>query len=371
MRTDWSRLTPNRPLDPGDTAYVPRPADALRIPDWILTGRSPLLVVGPTGVGKSTELAFAAQALKKSRIACLVPLDRYENMRTLTPERALLRIAGRLAYVAVKVLRLTLTAELLDHLDFNGVLEGGVAPQVTGLFQNWSAEDLALLTIREVARASHQGHVTLLIDGLEKTPPGPARLIFDALQKLHAEAELVVVVPWHAAYGPHAETVILPGEKLLVVPPIEVEGPPGAAGLAFLRSIVMRRLQLDDTALVEAPPSFGAPGGVLDTCAQLSGGIPRAFLQLLADAASYARVMDGEDWPGPAHAAQAIKDHRESFRRLLTPGDDAALREVDGTDGRNMALEQKLRLLAHGVLLEHHEEGQPVMRPHPIVRSLL
>jgi hypothetical protein len=345
--------------------------DALRIPDWILTGRSPVLVVGPVGVGKSTELAFAAQALKGSRIACLVPLDRYENMRTLTAEQALLRIAGRLASVAVNALHLNLTPELLDELNRHGVLASGVAPDVTGTFSQRSAEDLALLVIREVVRKSTQGRVTLLIDGLEKTPPEPARRVFDALEELHSEVELVVVVPWHAAYGPGAETVIIPGEKLVVVPPVEVEGPEGAAGLEFLRHVAASRLQLDEATLAKAPPGFMAPGGELDTCARFSGGVPRSFLQLLADAASYARVIDGEDWPAAAHVAQAVADQRESFRRLLTPGDDLELQRVDGQDGRNMALEQKLRLLAHGVLLERRENGQPVMRPHPIVKSLL
>lgn len=371
MKPDWSQLAPNRPLDPGDVAYIPRPVDAPRIPDWILTGRSPVLVVGPVGVGKSTELAFAAQALKDSRIACLVPLDRYENMRTLTTEQALLRIAGRLAYVAVRVLHLKLTSELLDDLDHRGVLAGGVAPGVTGIISNRSAEDLALLVIREVARKSLQGRVTLLVDGLEKTPPEPARLVFDALAELHAEADLVVVVPWHAAYGPGAETVIAPGEKLIVLPPVEVEDPGGFAGREFLREMAMRRLKLDGAVLAKAQPTFLAPGGELDTCARLSGGVPRAFLQLLADAASFARVSDGEDWPTAAHVAQAVSDQRESFRRLLIPGDDNALRMVDGEDGRNMPLEQKIRLLSHGVLLERREGGQPVMRPHPIVKTLL
>jgi hypothetical protein len=329
------------------------------------------LVVGPVGVGKSTELAFAAQALKDSRIACLVPLDRYANMRTLTTEQALLRIAGRLASIAVKALRLKLTPELLDELDLKGVLDAGVAPKVTSIFSQRSAEDYATLVIREVARRSTQGRITLLIDGLEKTPPEAARRVFDALEELPPEVELVVVVPWHAAYGPGAETVIAPGEKLVVIPPVEVDGLEGVAGLKFLRDVATSRLQLDDTTLAKARPSFLAPGGELDTCARFSGGVPRSFLQLLADAASYARITDGEDWPSSANVAQAVADQRESFRRLLTPGDDLALQLVDGKDGRDMALEQKLRLLSHGVLLERYENGKSVMRPHPIVKSLL
>ncbi|MBN1207418.1 MAG: hypothetical protein JXB05_21250 [Myxococcaceae bacterium] len=295
-------------------------------------------------------------------------------MRTLTTEQVLLRIAGRLASFAVKTLHLEITQELLDELKSRGVLERGVVPKtkkVLTKFSQRSAEDLAILVIRETSRMSTQRKVTLLIDGLEKTPPDPARSTFDALEGLHSEVELVVVVPWHAAYGPSAETVIAAGEKLVVLPPVEVEGPEGAAGLEFLRHVATKRLELDAATLAKAPPSFMARGGELDTCARLSGGVPRSFLQLLADAASYARVTDGEDWPAASHVAQAVADQRESFRRLLTPGDDLALQMVDGKDGRNMALDQKLRLLSHGVLLERRENGVPIMRPHPIVKTLL
>ncbi|ATB35855.1 hypothetical protein CYFUS_001269 [Cystobacter fuscus] len=369
MIPDWSRLAPNRPLNPGNEAYVPRPVGAPRIADWILAGRSPLLVVGPVGVGKSTELAFAVQALATSRFVCRIPLDRVENMRTLTAERALLQIADVIARGAQHIYKIEISPKLLNELELatrNAPLGGEVS-------QQRNAEDLAVLIIREVNQKSTLGHVALLIDGLEKTPPAPAQLVFDALQRLlfKTEVELVVVVPWHAAYGPGAETVIGPGEKLIVVPPVEIEGTAGSEGVAFLRTVAIRRLQLDQEAIAQAPTDFGQPGGVLDQCAQWSGGIPRSFLQLLADAASYARVTDSADWPTLSHVAQAVADQRESFRRLLTPGDDAALRQVDGTDGRDMALDQKLRMLAHGVLLERHENGQPVMRPHPIVRFLI
>lgn len=368
MIPDWSRLAPNRPLDPGDAAYVPRPVGAPRIADWILAGRSTLLVVGPVGVGKSTELAFAAQALKTNRIVCSVPLDRVENMRTLTAERALLRIAGQLGLVAQNTYGVQFHPQLSNEL----FIASGVTSPISGAPQQRSAEDLTGLVLGELWQ-KNKSKVTLLIDGLEKTPPAPAQLVFDTLQRLQFKyrIEVVVVVPWHAAYGPGAETVIAPGEKLVIVPPVEVEGMSGPEGVEFLRNVVVRRLKLDGTALAQAPAHFSDPRGVLDQCALWSGGIPRSFLQLLADAASYARVTDGEDWPGPTHVAQAVADQRESFRRLLTPGDDVALTEVDGTDGRNMSLDQKLRMLSHGVLLERREDNQPVMRPHPIVRLLL
>lgn len=369
MKPDWTRLKPNRPLDPGDAAYVERPDGAPRLAEWVVTGRSPVLVGGAVGVGKSTELACCARALKDQRIACLVPLDRFENMRALTPEGMQLRIAARLAYLAARHLNLPLTPLVLDELERRGLIPRELAPQTTSQFPNWSAEELLLLVLREVQRLSKQGRVTLLLDGLEKTVGEPARLLFDALERLLPEADLVVVVPFQFVYGERADIVLSPGEKLFTIPPLDVSGPNGDVGQAFFRAMTALRLGLDlkDPAV---PSEFSGSGGVVEVCARESGGIPRTFLQLLADAASYARI-GGEDWPALVHVTRAIEEQRDSFRRLLTPGDDQALLSAEGTDGRNLPTPQKLRLLSHGLLLERREEGRPVMRSHPIVEPLL
>ncbi|MFY0584065.1 hypothetical protein ACN28S_65895 [Cystobacter fuscus] len=164
MSPDWSQLAPNRPLTPGDAAYVPRPVGTPRIAEWILAGRSPLLVVGPVGVGKSTELAFAVKALATSRFVCRIPLDRVENMRTLTAERALLQIASLIARGAQYIYSIEINPKLLNELD----LATRNAPLGVEVSQQRNAEDLAVLIIREVNQKSTLGHVALLIDGLEK-----------------------------------------------------------------------------------------------------------------------------------------------------------------------------------------------------------
>src|SRR5512143_2904116 len=95
LTPDWRLLAPHRPLSPGDDAYVARPTgggDA--IAQWVEAGGSTVLVSGPTGVGKSTELAQAAQALQSARVACLVPIDRMANMHRLTADE-LLRLLAR------------------------------------------------------------------------------------------------------------------------------------------------------------------------------------------------------------------------------------------------------------------------------------
>lgn len=359
MTPDWTRLAPNRPLDPGDGAYLPRPLHPaeLRIHDWILTGRSPLLVAGPVGVGKSTELAFAAKAIGQTRVATLVRLDRTENMRTVAPDRVLLHAgAGALADVRDR------------HHGVDERLENELKIRLSpgGASRPGSALDVVRIALRESARMTGS-KPCLLIDGLEKTLDEPvARAVFDALAELLDEADLVVVVPFNAAYGPGSETVLAPGERLVLVPPIDVEDEADDAGREFFRDVMARRLDLPPGTSV--PPDFAH---VVDRSARLSGGIPRTFLQLIADAATYARAIDGAPWPDPAHFERALADQQDSFRRLLLPGDAEALKQADGSDGRELPLPRKLRLLSHGLLLERQEDGRSVMRPHPLARVLL
>jgi hypothetical protein len=364
MDPDWKALTPHRPLDPGDAAYVERPADGGRaIADLVVAGKSTVLVAGPVGVGKSTELAAAAQRLQASRVVCLAPLDRWENMRRITAERALLRIAGRLAYVALRVLRLPLSPPLRASLVAHGVLTPDPSEGNTTSILQGSPAMLAHATVEEVTRLSAQQHVALLVDGTEKADGGSAVELFDALADLPEELDLVVVVPWSAAYGPRAPDVIRQGERLFTVRALPVEGPLGDDGQFFLRQMLVQRI-----APVSLPADFRP---ILDLAAVWSGGIPRTFLQLIADAATNARLRRHGPWPTQEDLQDAAADLRDSFRRILLPGDTEALRAVDGTDGREMPLDRKVRLLAHAALLERAGEHGPFMEPHPLVRMLL
>src|SRR4051812_26480292 len=110
---DWRLLAPHRPLSPGDDAYVARPTgggDA--IATWGNAGGSTILVSGPTGVGKSTELAQAAQALQATRFACLVQVDRMANMHRLDADELMRHIAGRLVTFARDEVGLSLSRKL-------------------------------------------------------------------------------------------------------------------------------------------------------------------------------------------------------------------------------------------------------------------
>lgn len=382
MNLNWKALAPHVPLQPGADEYVSRPDSAGdEIANWILADRWPVLVGGPTGVGKSTELARAARLLQKDRVACLVPLDRFENMRRITADQLLLRIAGRVAFLAKENFHLQLSSELLSALAQADVLSG-IENEVKGSYEATPAA-LARLALTEVARRAAQGRVTLLLDGLEKVPQGPGSLeLFDALGELPEEVEIVTVVPWHAAFGPQAETIVRPGERFVALRALDVEGEAGFAAREFLREVLLQRLHLpgealDPTAVIQAfsrslaeeRALVAAKRNIVMDAVHLSGGLPRMFLQLMADAATYARLRRGGDWPIVEDLNDACADQADTLRRLLLPGDAAAIRQAAQTDGRELGLERKVRLMAHGILLERMRNRKPELEIHPLARA--
>ncbi len=369
MTTNWTSLMPHAPVRPGATDYVERPGGASHeIAHWILASRSPILLGGPAGVGKSTELAHAAKLLQPHRVACLIPLDRWENMRRLEPDGLLQRIASRVAYVAREKLGLSLSPGLYEE-----------SQKKTS--DRWSPSAIAALVLAEVTRLSQQARVTLLVDGLEKVPEGGGLLeLLDALATLPEDVDLVAVIPWHAAFGPRAETVIRAGERFVSARAIDVDGERGRDGRAFLKAMLLRRLRLPDealdpdsvvqgaNALDEERTLVAARSNLVADAAMASGGIPRIFLQLTADAASYAHLRRSDEWPIVEDLHDACTDQVDSFRRLLLPGDADAALAATGTDGRELELGRKVRLMAHGILLERLRAQVPVLELHPLAQ---
>jgi hypothetical protein len=228
-----------------------------------------------------------------------------------------------------------------------------------------SGVSAARTAIQEVARASQPGRVALLVDGLEKLLPGPGtREIFDALAQLPESVDLIVVIPWHAAFGGGTESILRGGEHLHRVMALVTEGEGAAAAAEFLVTMLARRWPGID-ALGELPLPL------LNMAIKKSGGIPRVFLQLMADAGTYARVKRGAPWPDDSDLRDAIVDQQDSFRRALLPGDTRAIGDAAGTDGRELDLERRVRLLAQGILIERARGSNVVLAAHPLIVPML
>jgi hypothetical protein len=320
-------------------------------------GGSTVLVSGPTGVGKSTELAQAAQALQRTRVACLARLDRIENIRELTADILLRILAANLVKLAHEELEFPISRDLLstatppvDNRDKTAIAE----------YFRSSGVNLIRTAVAEVGRVSPTGRIALLVDGLEKLLPGPGtREIFDVLSQLPESVDLVVVIPWHAAFGGGTESVLRAGERLHRVAALDTHGKEGLDTARFLERVLARRLCAGDDVPAQLSPLLGV-------AFQASGGIPRVYLQLIADAGTYARVKRAAAWPEDSDLRDAIADQQDSFRRALLPGDTDAIQRTAGTDGRELDLERRIRLLAQGILLERVRDGAVILEVHPL-----
>jgi hypothetical protein len=387
---DWTLLAPHRPLDPGSLAYLPAPGqNADSIADWVLAGGSTVLVGGPAGVGKSTELAQVPQRLHDHRVACLVAVDRSENMRRITPDRLYFRIASSLVNVAVSQLGLPVSDDLRAMVRNSGILADRRIDESLVKEYEVAASDVIHFALHEVSRLAWQRRVTLVIDGLEKVQDVHLALdLFEALAELPDSVDIVTVVPWHVAFGARAaEPLVRRGERFFSIRAPEVEGPNGQAGMTFLRHLALRRLGLPErlfertytyphkkSLLRSSLRGFDMPAEmheIFDSAAYFSGGVPRTFLQILADAGTYARLHRGSSWPDRVDLADAMADQHDSLRRILLPGDKELLRAFDGSDGVEMAVHSKVRFLAHGLMLERQIGRDTVLCVHPLVKPLL
>ena len=355
MTPNWSLLAPHRPVDSGGDPYVPPPSNiGDAVARWVLASGAPVLLGGPTGVGKSTELAQIAAQLQGERTVCLIQLDRFENMRRLEVEGMLSRVAKFIEQTTAAKYTLKDIADV-RHEDWP--LSGSKHPT-----------DIALSAVRTLARLAGC-RVALLIDGLEKVPDGAqARALFDVLRPLAEEADLIAVAPWSLAFGAEAnEPLVRQGERFFFVRAPEVEPVETAPGLPFLLHLLERRLQIGDMRR-QTPAGFGP---IFRDAAVASGGLPRVFLQLIADCATYARLHRDADWPELSDLEDAMADQRDGMRRGLLPKDLKLIQWVDGTPGLDLAIDAKVRLLAHGLLLERVTPAGVVLRPHPLLRPLL
>ena len=340
MALNWQNLEPHRPVAPGDPLYVERPTSASAgLLARLQQGARVVLVAGPAGIGKSTELGHVADQMRETTWPCLVQFDRVGNMRTFTEDLAVLT--------------------LLRQVTSDAKLDLGLTILSTG-GKHW---DKLLSRVRQIASTTGR-EVLFLLDGLEKAPLEVARPLFDLLGELSEAARLVVVVPWFATYGPMSQAVIHESEKVAHLRPVTVPGGPADSGLRFFRLLLAKRLALSESVGADAIE-------ILDSAAKLSGGVPRTFLQLLADAGSRARYARDADWPDADDLREAAEDMVDSFRRLLQQGDTEALWRAEGTSGTEMDLPRKLRLLNHGILLEYEEDREVKMRMHPLVLPLV
>jgi AAA ATPase domain len=364
---DWQLLAPHRPV--GERYYVEPPdRGAKDIVNRIVAGTGVVLVGGPTGIGKSTELRRAAALLHGDHVACLVPLDLLHNIRKLDVDQLCLRMMERLANVATEALELELSPQALQLAKASEESDDGEV--FAAVVQHQMSPDDALQNLlEEVRRLASPRPIVFLLDGLEKLhETKQAMELFGLLGTLPSQVRIVVVIPWQVAFGGQSDALIRPGEWFFALRALEVEAS-SSSGTQFLLAVLRRRLNLPAISSQLLPMS-GSVGDhlVALAAAEWSGGVPRTFLQLMADAGTYARLRGHDGWPEHDDLNNAIADLEDSFRRLLLPGDTEAIISAENTDGRELELSRKVRFMAHGILLEKMVDRRPVIRIHPLAR---
>jgi hypothetical protein len=368
MPWKWHELAPHRPLPVQEArteaSYVRRGADGASELANLLTGGvdQPVAVFGPVGCGKSTELAaLAGQVLAPEwAVNVLVQLDRLVVYTERTSLAVLAEaVAARVVEHARDMLHLPLS-DALKLVPDTVRLE----PTGKGLLRrtlNLYGMDLLRAACREVRAASPQGQLLLLLDGAEKAPAVLAREWLSSLAELRGEVAIVAVAPISLTVGPDA-AVLVRDYRLFSLGPVTVDPSidedDARQGTRFLVGIAARRL---GTTPEELPADLAR---LMDRAAEQSGGVARAFLQLLQDAALGA-AMDGREGPGTWDLDRAISDQGEALLRLLRDGDIAALRAAHDTTGLEVPLERRARFLSHGILLEYRSAGGRVVRVAP------
>jgi hypothetical protein len=331
--------------------------DGRRLASLVRAGLGPFAVAGPVGSGKSTELATAALELTDNFLAVTTPLDQRMNMRELSAAK-LLWTLGRVLFNALwknpplshgfRYDNHPLLAE--EHPAFGEQSEPG------------PYRDAFLALIRELKRRHSRLQLAIFLDGLEKCPEEQARMAVRTILSLRDEVELAFVVPPSLVIGP--ENVELLSElRIFPIRPVPVLEEPGARwqeGRQFLTDIFSRRMGGDVKTEALAP--------LIETAAIFSGGLPRTFLQLMRDAGGYA-VVANRELPTHGDLDNAMRDQADSLSRLLRDGDMHAMNAADGSDGLELPIDRRVRLLTHGLLLENEVNDKVIVRVHPLLRS--
>jgi hypothetical protein len=290
------------------------------------------------GCGKSSELAAAEVRLHAGWITCRIQMDRLFDMRKEIPVEDVQRALA------------------------SAVFERGYPGGNKHLTTTGEPRDLVLAVLRDLAGVGPPRKPNLLIDGLEKCSEANARQVIRAILEFADDANLAIVVPASMVTGPDAHD-LLDAMEVFPVRAVLVDGEPqelAERGRAFFFDMALRRL-----------------GGPLENLAALvnraavsSGGVPRAFLQLLRDAKRYAALAE-RDEPTLPDLEDAERDHAEHLERLLDQGDADALRAAADTTGRELDKARRLRFLLHGLLLEYKAVDRVFVRPAPLLARAL
>lgn len=354
------RLGFTSPLGAEDDRYVPR-RDKLgeRLRNRLLapTARM-LLLAGPAGCGKSTELLHIQASLQPDYAVFLCPCDRDLDLYRLD-EVALYRyVLWRVLFLCKNNLApaLSLTPEIVtEALRRVGTDEVRIErPSIFFATEPPEHErNLGALTdtlhrlFSEIERGLKR--VLLLIDGLEKAPPEASKVLSAfARSPMLADCQTVMVIPSWALHG---------FESPRQWQEVDVLDVSMHSGVEFVREVLTRRV---GSVFEQA---------AVDRIADKSGGAVRDGLQLASLAA---RSALDEDQPRvlTRHVDEAVDEMRSTYKQIFSddlPRARQFLKHVMTTGELPPDPDWRTRMLATSAVLPS-EKGRFFV--HPLISDL-
>ncbi len=364
-----------------------------------------VLLFGPIGCGKSTELLrFAATLEKGKRIMPVLLNVRGEiDINNLQYADVLMALARALVVsfekkgLDIPAEKLTLlknwfseqvvTEEKIRDLTAELKSEASIGPEIPFLARLLSKLTTAFKTssvykdaLREVVKKSFTQfaqafnqlvgaaeevlvkngiaeRLLLIVDGTDKIPLDDSMRLFvhESEQLLAIQSLILYTAPITLKYGGSGISKVNTDEVLPIVKLVERDGTRHEAGWKAMEEMLDRRID---------PATFSDPT-LRDRLIEYSGGHPRELLRLLRMACELAE----SDRIEATTVEKAIDKLAADYRYWLQPDDYELLARIDESRGANMGNDERTRNLLWRLALLHYNDGS-WRSTHPAVRRL-
>lgn len=364
-----------------------------------------VLLFGPIGSGKSTELLRFVHTLKQGKrlfpillnvrgeidinnlqyadvlmaLASAVVRDltaqgleiepaRIETMRLwfqehVATEDNIRELTGELRSEAGAELTIPFLAKLLTRLTTtfknSSVYKDSLREVVKKTFTQFANAFNELVQAAEKALQERgiAERLLLIVDGTDKIPLTDAErlFVFESEQLLAIEALVLYTAPITLKYGGTSVSKLDTDEVLPIIKLQERDGGRYEAGWAAMREMLGKRID---------PNSFADPASI-ERLIEYSGGHPRELLRLVRLACE----LTESDPIQPPTLEKAIDKLAADFRYWLQPEDYALLARVDADNGAHVGNDERVRQLLWRLALLQYNDGS-WRHSHPVVRRL-
>lgn len=368
-------------------------------------GKKHVLLFGPIGSGKSTELLRLKAELEKGRrlfpillnvrgeidinnlqyadvlmalasavaqrldrMAIAIPADRLEALHIwfkeqVSNEEHIKELAAQVTSEAEAGFSVPLLAKLLSRLTTyfkaSSIYKDSLREVVNKTFSQFAqAFNEFVRAAEEAIKAEGRAErLLLIVDGTDKIPLADAErlFVFESEQLLGIEALVLYTAPISLKYGGAGISKLDTQEVLPIIKLQGRDGVPHDPGWKAMRELLAKRI---DTAVFSDP-------ACVDTLIEYSGGHPRELLRLLRTACE---LTDTAQIDLPT-VERAIDKVAADFRYWLRQADYILLAQIDANNGVHAGNDEEAKNLLWRLALLQYNDGS-WRASHPAVRRL-